>query len=501
MEAVIGKSEAQAVTITDLDAELLRRDFHAFVVSAWDKVEPGVTFVDNWHIRMICAYLVALFMGQIPSNNLMMNVPPRHMKSLLCNVLFPAWVWTKLPTTKFLCFSYSESLTLRDSVKCRDLIGSRWYQERFKVTINPKQDTKDNFQNTMGGYRMCFGTGGSIGGQGGDILIIDDPLEIGQANSKAKRDQVNYVYDNTISMRGNDPKTVKKILIMQRLHDEDLCGHIIESGVLWEHLILPAEYEGVERFKSSIGMKDPRTEEGELLWPERIGRNEIEILKIPLSEIGVAGQLQQRPTPLKGAIFKTKWFAVRKESMPCVGRYFSWDTANSITNTAAYTCGIVGELTPDYRLYIRDIWRKKIEFPDLQYAIEELAKKYGGVKSPYTKDIIIENKASGVQVIQSMKQVAQVFGPYVMPYTPKGDKVARAYEAAKWCEKGCVILPPPTDDFPWLFDFAGKDQELFTFPNSAYKDQVDAFSQLCDYLSYYLAEGLTARTTGRTITR
>lgn len=488
--------EIEAVTITDLDAELLRRDFHAFVVSAWHLVEKGTVFQDGWHIRMLCSYLQALFEERIPSNSLMMNVPPRHMKSLLCNVFFPSWVWTKTPAAKFLCFSYSEALTLRDSVKCRDLIGSQWYEERFKIVINKRQDSKDNFQNTFGGYRSCFGTGGSIAGQGGDYLIIDDPLEISKANSKAERERVNYVYDNAIAGRGNDPKTVKKILIMQRLHDEDLCGHIIERGDPWEFVILPAEWEGVERFHSSIGLKDPRTEENELLWSEHIGRKELDILKLPLSEIGVAGQFQQRPTPLVGAIFKRDWFTVRKASMPCVGRYFSWDTAASIEDTAAYTCGIVGELTPDYKLFIRDVWRKKIEFPQLQYAIEEQAKKYGGIKSAVMRDIIIENKSSGIQVIQSMKQVSQVFAPYVMPYTPKGDKIARAYEAAKWCEKGCVIFPPPSEDTPWMIDW---ETEIFNFPNAAYKDQVDAFSQLCDYLSYYLAEGLAARATGRTI--
>lgn len=492
MEAVIEQSQ---VTVIDLEAELLRRDFHQFVIEAWDKVEPGTIFVDNWHIVMICADLEALFYGQIPSNNLMMNVPPRHMKSLLCNVFFPAWVWTKQLNAKFLCFSYSEALTLRDSRKCRDLIGSQWYQERFHVTISKRVDGTDKFENTAGGYRYCFGTGGSIGGQGGDYLIIDDPLEISKANSKAERERVNYTYDNAISMRGNDPKTVKKILIMQRLHDEDLCGHILASGVEWETLVLPAEWEGVERFHSSIGLKDPRTEENELLWPERIGRKEIEILKLPLSSIGVAGQFQQRPTPLVGAIFKREWFTVRRESMPCVGRYFSWDTAASIEDTAAYTCGIVGELTPDYKLFIREIWRNKIEFPQLQYAVEGLAKKYGGMKSVYTKDIIIENKSSGIQVIQSMKQISD-FSPHVMPYTPKGDKIARAYEAAKWCEKGCVILPPPSEAAKWMFDF---EAELFNFPNAQYKDQVDALSQLCDYLSFYLAEGLAARASGRTI--
>jgi predicted phage terminase large subunit-like protein len=493
MDAVIEQSQ---VTITDLDGELLRRDFHAFVVSAWDKVEKGTIFQDGWHIRMLCDYLQALYDGRIPSNSLMANVPPRHMKSLLCNVFFPAWVWTKTPAAKFLCFSYSEALTLRDSIKCRDLIASRWYEERFHIVINKRQDSKDNFQNTFGGYRMCFGTGGSIAGQGGDYLIIDDPLEISKANSKAEREHVNYVYDNAIAGRGNDPKTVKKILIMQRLHDEDLCGHIIERGDPWELLILPAEWEGVRRFTSSIGLSDPRTEVNELLWPEHIGRKELDILKLPLSEIGVAGQFQQRPTPLVGAIFKRNWFTTRRESMPCVGRYFSWDTAASIEDTAAYTCGIVGELTPDYKLYIRDVWRKKIEFPQLQYAIEEQAKKYGGMKSLVMRDIIIENKSSGIQVIQSMKQISP-FAERVMPYTPKGDKIARAYEAAKWCEKGCVVLPPPSDDSNWMIDF---ETELFNFPNAAFKDQVDALSQLCDYLSYYLAEGLQARATGRKIT-
>ena len=394
------------------------------------------------------------------------------MKSLLCNVFFPAWVWTKTPAAKFLHFSYSENLTLRDSVKCRDLIASRWYEERFHIVINKRQDSKDNFQNSYGGYRMCFGTGGSIAGQGGDYLIIDDPLEISKANSKAEREHVNYVYDNAIAGRGNDPKTVKKILIMQRLHDEDLCGHIIERGDPWELLILPAEWENVVRFHSSIGLSDPRTEVNELLWPEHIGRKELDILKLPLSEIGVAGQFQQRPTPLVGAIFKRSWFTERRPSMPCVGRYFSWDTAASIEDTAAYTCGIVGELTPDYRLYIRDVWRKKIEFPQLQYAIEEQAKKYGGMKSVVMKDIIVENKSSGISVIQSLKQTS-VFADVVMPYTPKGDKIARAYTSAKWAEKGMVLLPTPSDDVPWLHDF---EEELFNFPNAAYKDQVDALS-------------------------
>jgi predicted phage terminase large subunit-like protein len=477
------------INLLNLDAERLRRDFYSFVVDAWPLVEFSNVFVDGWHIRAISDYLQSLEAGLIPSNNLMINVPPRHMKSLLVNVFFPAWVWAKgkdKENKKFLCFSYSSDLTIRDSMKCRALIASQWYQERFHVTINNRNDTKDQFENMVGGYRYCFGTGGSIAGQGGDFLLIDDPLEISKANSKAEREHVNFVYDEAISQRGNDPRTVKQVLIMQRLHEDDLCGHLIaKPDVHWETLILPAEYEG-PRFQSSIGFEDPRKEQGDLLWPERFGFDEIIKAKSNLSAIGVAGQLQQRPTPLLGAIFKKEWFATRKESMPCVARYFSWDTAASIEDTAAYTCGIVGELAPDYRLFIRNIWRDRIEFPQLQYAIEGQANKFGG---RMLRDIIIENKSSGIQAIQSMKQTSK-YKDSVMPFNPKGDKIARAYEAAKWCEKGMVILPPPNADNEWMMDF---EDELFTFPNSKFKDQVDALSQLCDYLSFYLAEGLTAR--------
>ena len=473
------------ITLAELDAERLRRDFYSFVQDAWVYVEPGTVFTDGWHIRAICQYLQELSEGHIPSNNLLINVPPRHMKSLLVNIFFPAWIWTHTPYAKFLCFSYSEALTVRDSMKCRQLIGSRWYQERFHVQINPRNNQKDKFENLMGGYRYCFGTGGSIAGQGGDYLLIDDPLEVSKANSKAEREKVNYTYDNSISMRGNDPKTVRKILIMQRLHDDDLCGHVIARGDPWELLILPAEYEGT-RFTSSIGFVDPRQEVGELLWDARFGEAEIAKMKQTLSDIGIAGQLQQRPTPLLGAIFKREWFTIRKESMPCVARYFSWDTAASIEDTAAYTCGICGELTPDYHLFIRNVWRDRIEFPQLQYAVEGQVKKFGG---NMLRDIIIENKSSGIQAIQSMKQTSKL-AENVVPFNPKGDKIARAYEAAKWCEKGMVIFPPPSSEFEFMFDF---EDEVFLFPNSKYKDQVDALSQLCDYLSFYLAEGLAAQ--------
>lgn len=471
-------------SIAQISAERCKRSFKHFVKEAWHVVQPEEIFVDGWHIDAICNYLQELANGHIPSNNLLINVPPRHMKSLLCNVFFPAWVWTYRPSAKFLFFSYAEELTVRDSVKCRKLIGSEWYQDRFKVRIDPKNDMKSQFNNLDGGYRYCFGTGGSIAGQGGDFLIIDDPLEISKANSKPTREQINFTYDNAISTRGNDPKTVKKVLIMQRLHQDDLAGHILEKDEAWEQLILPAEYEG-PRFQSSVGFVDPRTEPGQLLWPERFGMAEIDKLKSNLSEGMVAGQLQQRPAPLFGNVFKKEWFKERLSSPVGIAVFQSWDTAASIEDTSAYSAGIVGLLLPDYRLFIQEVSRDRVEFPQLHYMIEKLATRY----KSQLRDIVIENKSSGIQAIQSLKQTSWT-GEFVRPFNPKGDKLARAYECAKWCEKGMVILPTPSDKNPWLADF---EDELFNYPNSKYKDQIDALAQLTDYLGYYLQEGLEAR--------
>jgi predicted phage terminase large subunit-like protein len=411
------------------------------------------------------------------------------MKSLLVNVLFPAWVWTKTPSNKFLCFSYAEGLTIRDSLKCRNLIGSRWYQDRFPLNIDPRNDQKAEFANTKGGYRMCFGTGGGIAGQGGDFLLIDDPLEISLGNSEATRNKVNFTYDNSISMRGNDPKTVKKVIIMQRLHEDDLCGHVLEKDEQWEKLIFPAEYDGV-RFTSSIDISDPRTKVGELLWEDRIGETELRKMKSNLGSMGTAGQLQQRPAPLTGSIFKRAWFSNRVANLDIVARYISADTASSISANSAYTSFIVGELTSDYRLFIRFVKRDRYQFPDLISATKGLAQDW----KHSLKGIVIESKSSGISALQTLGQASEAWISDILHgYTPTTDKIDRAMKAAIWCQNGSVIFPPPTEGFEWLSEF---EDELFNFPNGKYKDQVDSFSQLVLYLEHYLSAGLEYREQG-----
>lgn len=479
--------------ILELETSILKDDLYEFVREAWHIVEPDVSFVDGWHIRAICDYLMALYEGRIPNNKLIINIPPRHMKSLLANVFFVAWAWTKKPSLKFLCTSYGEDLAVRDSIKCKKLIQSEWYQARFDIPLSSVPDTTAKWGNIFGGYRYSFGFGGAITGQGGDYILIDDPLKSTESDSDLIRKKVNDDFDQAIFNRLNDAKTGKIVLIMQRLHEIDLVGHIqVEKKMAWEHLILPAEYEG-EVFTSSIGFKDPRTETAELLWAEKFGRKEIDDLKVVLSERGVSGQLQQRPAPAGGFIFKRQWFARVHREHSVVGVFHSWDTAQSIEPDAAYSCGIVAELTADWRLYIREVVRKRLLFPQLQEEIQTLAEKYQNVLS----GVIIENKSSGIQAVQTLRQSSpQWLAEIIIPFNPKGDKDARQYQAAKYCEMGCVLLPFPSEEVVWLKDF---EDEIFTTPSSAYRDQADAFAQLVIYLRRYLSDGWRARTGNKLI--
>jgi predicted phage terminase large subunit-like protein len=469
-----------------VDRELATRSFREFVRQAWHVVEPATAFVPSWHIDAICDHLEAVSYGRI--RNLLINVPPRHMKSLLVSVFWPAWEWIRWPERRWLYSSYVAALSIRDSLKCRRLIESPWYRARWShvFSLTGDQNAKMRFDNDRSGYRLSTSVGGAVTGEGGDRIVCDDPHKVDEVESDAARKTAIDWWDVAMSTRVNDPKTSAMIIVMQRCHQRDLSGHLLEKGN-FEHLCLPAEYEGPTR-ATSIGFSDPRTEPGELLWPERFGPQEIAELKINLGSYAAAGQLQQRPSPAGGGILKREWFnyyqprganlspvlvklpdgtvksIVAIEAPDQVDELIqSWDCSFKDLDTSDF---VVGQswARKGARFLLGHQIRGRMNCPATVKAVREMTQRW-----PYTQAILIEDKANGSAVIQMLQHEI----PGILPVNPGGGKVARAQAISALVEAGNVYLPHP-DSAPWVNDFI---EECVQFPNGAHDDQVDAMTQ------------------------
>lgn len=488
-------------TLAQLEAELFQRSFRDYIEGAWHVVEPATTYVHNWHIDIICEYLEAINSGDI--RNLIINIPPRCMKSLTVCVLFPTWIWTHSPARRFLTASYSIEYAVRDAVKSRRIIQSPWYQERFGDVFNlaGDQNVKSRYENDKTGHRIAVSVGGAATGEGGDIIIADDPLKAQDAKSDPIRVEANEWWDKTMSTRGNDPRRTAKIVIMQRLHDDDLTGHLVEKmkedgAEQYEHLVLPMRYEP-KRFFSSIGLRDPRSEPGELLWPERVPEPEVRKLEASLAS-DAAGQLQQRPAPAGGSIFLSEWWEGRSRFDASdsrvrnlvVGRWLSFDTALKDAETNDSTGLSVMELDPSYQAMLRESWKKRLQFPQLASTIQDEARRWN--YDGKLRGIIIEDKGSGTSALQTIRQGAEEWiANLLIAFQPQGSKEYRARQASLWCDRGCVLLPEPGENATWLLDFM---ETLLKFPNVAHDDDVDGFVQGILYLEHLLAAGWQART-------
>lgn len=466
---------------------------YEFVRQAWSTMEPGIEFVPSWHIETICEHLEAVSAGEI--QRLLINIPPRHSKSTIVSVAWCCWEWLTAPEQKFLCASYSGALSIRDNMKARRLLQSPWYQERwghmFEMTSD--QNQKQRFENNKTGYRLATSVGGTATGEGGSRLILDDPHGAQDAQSDAMRQTALDWFDQVWSTRLNNPKTDAMVTVMQRLHQKDISGHIIEDIGGWEHVCIPAEYDGVRR-RTSLGEYDPRKKPGELISPERFGPAEITRLKQLLGAYGASGQLQQDPTPAEGGILKTKFFGLwpHDRALPQFEYILqSYDTAFTEKTSGDPTgCEVWGMFTHEgqRQAMLIDAWDEHLSYPELRTrVIKEWQTEYGG---PSKRDafnrarrpdrVLVEAKASGQSLLQDLR-LARV--PAVGYNPGLADKVSRAHQAAPTLELGLLWIPEsaknPGHAVSWAQPFL---TQVAKFPVAEHDEYVDCLTQAIIYL-------------------
>jgi predicted phage terminase large subunit-like protein len=466
--AQVGAMFGNKKVMQAVQKELATRKLRSFIKTMWRYLDPA-PYIHGWHIDCICEHLEAVLAGDI--RRLLITMPPRHMKSIAVSVSFPAWAWLSDPKLQFLFASYAHTLSIRDSTKCRRVIESPLYQEFWKDSfqLTTDQNTKIRFDNDQGGYRIASSVDGAITGEGGDIIVVDDPHNVRQAESTTQRQAVLDWWDEAMSTRLNNPKTGRMIIVQQRVHENDLAGHVMEVGG-WTHLNLPARYESDNKCITPI-WKDPRVLEGELLWKERFGEEEMVALERALGPYGTASQLQQRPSPREGGLFLADKIGIHEFAVGMVpenGWVRSWDKAGSVL-TGAYSVGVKFGKTKDGRFVIGDVVRGQWGSAKRERMIKQTAEMDGSLCP-----IIIEQEPGSGGKESAENTVRNLAGFFVIVDRPTGNKETRAYPLSSQVNMGNVLLQRA----PWnkaLLD------EFRMFPNGKYKDQVDATSAAFNY--------------------
>ncbi|MBT7953070.1 MAG: terminase, partial [Gammaproteobacteria bacterium] len=345
---------------------LLRDNLNAFIRKTFETVSTGDSFADNWHLQAIAYHLKLCAQGDI--RRLIITIPPRSLKSISASVAFPAWLLGHDPTRKIICVSYANDLAIKHSLDTRIVMESDWYRRCFPhAGLNPNKNTQHEFMTTKLGYRLATSVGGTLTGRGGNLIIVDDPHKSDEVESDVKRESVINWFRNTLVSRLNDKKKDVIIVIQQRLHEEDLAGHLLEKEG-WTHLNLPAIAEEAESILVGKGKYHER-KVGDVLHPEKEPIEALMQMEEDTGSYAFAAQYQQRPAPLGGGIVKWAWFKQRYAQRPNKqeGDYViqSWDTASSTGQMNDYSV-CTSWLTRNGQCYLLDVFRKRLEFPQLK---------------------------------------------------------------------------------------------------------------------------------------
>jgi predicted phage terminase large subunit-like protein len=495
----------KAGTLIAIEKRKCEMSLAAFVKAAWHVIEPTQPYVHGFHIDFICAHLEAITQGEVNDdgtyyNRLLANVPPGTMKSLLVGVFWPAWEWgpCNMPNMRYVCASHSLELAIRDSLRMRRLVTSEWYQGHWgdRVKITGDQNAKAKFETTATGSRQaCAFTG--ITGYRGDRVIIDDPHSVDDANSDAKRDAVTTLFKEAVTSRLNNPDRSAIVVVMQRLHERDVSGVILDNDMGYDHIMLPMRFDPSRKCVTRLGYEDPREDDGELLFEDRFPLHVVERDEAAMGPYATAGQYQQSPEPRGGGIVKDAWWQLwDKKEYPAIEYIIAaLDTAyttKSENDPSALTIWGVFSASADQastrmvdrygkpiematasqsealgatsKVMLMYAWQDRLEIGDLVVKVEEICTRMK------VDTLLIENKAAGHSVAQELRRVFNTAKFGVQMYDPKTlDKMARLYSIQHIFSEKMVYAP--NKDWAEMVI-----RQTASFPRGAHDDLVDTVS-------------------------
>jgi len=464
---------------------LMRKNLKSFVLMVFKEVSPNSEYIDNWHIDVICNELMNTIENN--QNRLIINIPPRYLKSIICSIAFPAYILGHNPKASIIAVSYSDELSSKLALDCKKVIESSWYQEMFPGTkLSKNKKSINDFETTKGGGRFSTSVNGTLTGRGAEYIIIDDPIKPADALSDVMREKTNDWYGSTLYSRLNNKKEGKIIVIMQRLHDEDFTGYLLDTDPSFNYIKIPAIAEVDETWIYKDRLRNTELTkqrmQGEALHPEREDLSMLNQAREYMGEYNFAGQYQQNPAPREGGIIKKNWLqyynkeelfkAIEHNQIKINCILQSWDTANKIQKHNDYSACITVLRDTNGTNYVLNVYREKLEFPSL---IKKIVQKYNIDKEDHKYKIIvlIEEQASGVSIIQALKSDYNI---YPKGIKPEYDKETRLMAVSHLIENGKCLFPNNKPN--WWFDF---EQELIRFPKAKNDDQCDALSQALSF--------------------
>ena len=462
----------ELVLLRELRRRQCTRSFYEFVLDAFRALYLEDVLVPNWHIRYLCDEVIQpavmrVIAGKRKQKDIIINIPPRSLKSFICTVCLPAWAWIHKPSLKFIGTSYSGDLSLKHNIMTKEILTTPWYQNNWgkHVQLASTLNTKEYFETTMRGFRTCTSTGGAVTGTGGDIIIVDDPINPRRAESTVERESANRYFDTSLTTRLDKPGIGLVIVVMQRLHQYDLTGHLLKkASEKYQHVCIPAE---LTETLHPPELADFYSEDG-LFFPARFSRAWLESMKVDMGSREYSGQMLQSPKIEGGGIVQASWFKrfrMAEINESTIRWNFVADTAYTEKKVNDPSAIMSYGSDANGNVYIRAFSRVYHELPKLVRHIKTFTGQNG-----YTNRsrIYIEPKASGLSAIQQLRYSTRL--NIVIDDPPKDDKVSRISDVSAMIEAGRVYL---LDDAHWVDDFL---EEVEVFPNGKHDEAIDLLS-------------------------